>query len=104
MLVRREVVYLPFDRNLAGWPTSRLSQWLLHRRPFEPQDVYLAGLAQATELHHHVLAGHVCVDGFNSSGVGAQVQRHIEGSGPALTLDVHQSFGQITVGRQGCSQ
>jgi hypothetical protein len=55
-------------------------------------------------VNAHALAGHVCVDGFDSSGVGAQVQRTIPGTGPDLTLDVHESFGQITVGSQGCAQ
>jgi predicted membrane protein len=55
-------------------------------------------------VNAHVLAGHVCVDGDNSNGVGAQVQHHFNGNGPNVTLDVHESFGQVTVGNQGCSQ
>jgi hypothetical protein len=53
-----------------------------------------------------VAAGQVCVDGQDDSGPGAQYNQPVpDGPGPkfpTLTLDVHESFGQIVIGSQGC--
>jgi hypothetical protein len=57
-----------------------------------------------------VAAGQICVDGRDAaSGVAARAQRLLTvGSptptSPTLHLDVHQVFGQILIGGQGCSR
>jgi hypothetical protein len=64
-----------------------------------------------------VLAGQICVNGSNAAdGVGASASRHfttpLEPNGTAgpnqvssvpITVNVHQTFGQILVGGSGCS-
>jgi hypothetical protein len=56
-----------------------------------------------------VFGGQICVDGRNAaSGVSAQNQQHLTvgsatSTSPTLTVDVHQVFGQILIGDQGCA-
>jgi hypothetical protein len=50
-----------------------------------------------------VLAGQICVNGRDvAHGVGASYHGPTPASGPTLTLDVHQMFGQIVIGGRGC--
>jgi hypothetical protein len=53
-----------------------------------------------------VAAGQVCVEGQVANGPGAQYRGTLAGppgTKTTLTLDVHESFGQIVIGSQGCA-
>ena len=56
----------------------------------------------------HVLAGQICVNGKTiSSGIGASVNQTVNqtfGSQAAITVDVHEVFGQVVIGTPGCSR
>jgi hypothetical protein len=55
-------------------------------------------------VNARVLAGQICVDGKAvSSGVGASVNQTF-GKQPAITVDVHEVFGQVVIGTPGCSR
>ncbi len=56
-LLRRTVTYVPTDVNVAGWPSARLAIRLRQQEPLSEKDVFLAGLARATDLHVYVLDG-----------------------------------------------
>lgn len=81
------------------------------------QTLITAGVGQLPanlDVNAKVLAGEICVDGRRvASGVGASYQGtldgHVTGSGASATtgnpqLDVHQVFGQIQIGQQGCQR
>ncbi|HUE58529.1 MAG TPA: hypothetical protein VMO88_03015 [Acidimicrobiales bacterium] len=63
-----------------------------------------------TNLDAKMAAGQICANGrHQSDGVGASTHLQIPASDPGaplgtLTLDVHESFGQITVGKPGCAR
>ncbi|RKN48673.1 GOLPH3/VPS74 family protein [Micromonospora endolithica] len=56
-LLRRTVTYVPTDINVAAWPAARLSTRLRHHEPLTDEDVFLAGLTRATDLHLRLLDG-----------------------------------------------
>jgi hypothetical protein len=59
----------------------------------------------AIDVHAHVFGGQICVDGQRvSSGVGTSVNQTFPGSGPSITVDAHQVFGQIMIGGSGCGR
>ncbi|MER7004117.1 GPP34 family phosphoprotein [Dactylosporangium sp. NPDC000555] len=49
-LLRRYTYYLPTDVNDHVWPRARLATGLGQRRPLDPRDVHLLGIADATGL------------------------------------------------------
>ncbi|MEV8517432.1 GPP34 family phosphoprotein [Dactylosporangium sp. NPDC051484] len=49
-LLRRYTYYLPTDANDYVWPRARLATGLGQRRPLDPRDVHLLGIADATGL------------------------------------------------------
>ena len=76
----------------------------------------------AVDVHAHVLAGQICVNGRNEgNGVSASVNQNFitPGTGAAagtpaatgsattgqsITVDVHEVFGQIMIGGAGCGR
>jgi hypothetical protein len=65
----------------------------------------------AVDLDARVVAGQICVNGKDvSDGVGAQDHGVVPQSsgaippGPTITLHVHQVFGQIFIGGEGCAR
>ncbi|WP_189083182.1 GPP34 family phosphoprotein, partial [Mangrovihabitans endophyticus] len=56
-LFRRTTTYVPTDVNAAAWPAARLSIRLRRLEYLNGIDLVLAGLAEATDLHHHILDG-----------------------------------------------
>lgn len=65
-----------------------------------------------TIVNAKMAAGEICAGGHHrSDGVGASTHAQIppanppaSGTPPVLTIDVHESFGQIVVGGPGCSR
>jgi hypothetical protein len=59
------------------------------------------------QVNAHVFAGQICVNGQNvDSGVGAATNRTVPPTGPStgtVTLNIHQTFGQVLVGSRGCA-
>jgi hypothetical protein len=56
-LMRTTTSYAPVDQNTFLWPATRLEMALRRREHVEPQDLFLAGLINVTDLHRTVIHG-----------------------------------------------
>ena len=57
-------------------------------------------------VNARILGGQICINGTDvADGVSAQKQQTVQNGvgGPKINLDVHQEFGQILIGTQGCA-